>query len=60
MVELLASTEGVGYQMVMARQLFQLDVMIATMIVIGIIGFTLDKLLAQAETTLARRYGGAT
>lgn len=59
-VELLASTEGVGYQMVMARQLFQLDVMIATMIVIGIIGFTLDKLLAQAETTLARRYGGAT
>lgn len=59
-VELLASTEGVGYQMVMARQLFQLDVMIATMIVIGIIGFALDKMLAQAETMLAQRYESAT
>jgi len=58
-VELLASTEGLGYQMVMARQLFQLDVMIATMIVIGIIGFALDKILAQAETSLGRRYGAA-
>jgi sulfonate transport system permease protein len=58
-VELLASTEGLGYQMVLARQLFQLDVMIATMIIIGVIGFTLDKILAQAETSLGRRYGAA-
>ncbi|MDE1172629.1 MAG: ABC transporter permease [Parvibaculaceae bacterium] len=58
-VELLASTEGIGYQMVMARQLFQLDVMIATMAVIGIIGFILDKLLALGEMRLSRRYGAA-
>jgi sulfonate transport system permease protein len=57
-VELLASTEGVGYLMVWGRQLFQLDLMIAMIIVIGVVGFAMDKLLALAEAALSRRYGG--
>jgi sulfonate transport system permease protein len=57
-VELVASTEGIGYMAVMARQMFQLDVMLATMVVIGIVGFTLDRSLRGAETLLGRRYGG--
>lgn len=56
-VELLASYEGVGYLMVYSRQLFQLDVMVAVMLVIGAIGLVFDKFLSLGETRLARRYG---
>lgn len=58
-VELLASTEGVGYLMVWGRQLFQLDMMMAMIIVIGVLGLAMDKALAVAEAALLRRYGGA-
>jgi sulfonate transport system permease protein len=57
-VELLASYEGIGYLMVYSRQLFQLDVMVAIMLVIGAIGLLFDRLLALGEARLARRYGG--
>ena len=58
-VELLASYEGVGYLLVYSRQLFQLDVMVAVMLVIAITGFALDRLLSFADNRLARRFGGA-
>jgi sulfonate transport system permease protein len=58
-VELLASYEGIGYLMVYSRQLFQLDVMVAIMLVIGAVGLLFDRLLALGEARLARRYGGA-
>jgi sulfonate transport system permease protein len=58
-VELLASTEGLGYLMVWSRQLFQLDVMMAVILVIGAVGFGMDKVLAGGEALLNRRYGGA-
>jgi len=58
-VELLASFEGVGYLMVYSRQLFQLDVMVAVMLVIALAGLLLDRLLALGEAWLGRRYGGA-
>ncbi|GDY14429.1 hypothetical protein LBMAG53_33070 [Planctomycetota bacterium] len=53
-VELLASSEGIGYLMVWGRQLFQLDVVIATMIVIGAVGLLLDQGLQFAESRLLR------
>ena len=58
-VELLASFEGVGYLMVYSRQLFQLDVMVAVMLVIALIGLLLDRALAFGEARLSRRFGGA-
>jgi len=58
-VELIAATEGIGYMAVMARQMFQLDVMLATMLVIGVVGFALDRSLRTAETLLGARFGGA-
>jgi sulfonate transport system permease protein len=58
-VELLASYEGIGYLMIYSRQLFQLDVMVAIMLVIGAIGLLLDRVLALGEAWLTRRYGGA-
>lgn len=41
-VELLASSEGIGYIMVYGRQIFQLDVVMATVVVIGVVGFLFD------------------
>jgi len=58
-VELLASYEGVGYLMVYSRQLFQLDVMVAIMLVIAVVGLALDRLLSLGERRLSRRFGGA-
>jgi sulfonate transport system permease protein len=53
-VELLVSTEGLGYLMVWGRQLFQLDLVIVAMIMIGIIGYLLDAILATIEKRLQK------
>ncbi len=56
-VELVASTDGIGYLCVMARQMFQLDQMLAIMVVIGVTGFVLDRVLRSTEDWLAARFG---
>lgn len=53
-VELLASSEGLGYLLVWGRQMFWLDIMIFAMIIIGIVGFAMDKLLARFEGHLQK------
>jgi sulfonate transport system permease protein len=53
-VEMLAATEGVGYMMVWGRTLFQMDIVIAGMIVIGIIGLAMDIGLTRLEKRLQR------
>lgn len=50
--ELIASTSGIGYRMSYARTLMQSDVVIICMVVIGIIGILMDKLLTIIFTTL--------
>jgi len=54
-VELVASSEGLGYLIVYGRQLFQLDLVMAAVIMVGAIGFAFDRLLDLAE----RRFIGA-
>lgn len=49
-VELVASSEGLGYLIVYGRQLFQLDLVMAAVIVVGAIGYLIDKLLNLAES----------
>ena len=44
-VELLAASEGIGYVMVYGRQIFQLDVVMATVVVIGLVGFGFDVII---------------
>ncbi|MCU4630280.1 ABC transporter permease [Acinetobacter variabilis] len=44
-VELLASSEGIGYVMVYGRQIFQLDVVMATVVMIGLVGFCFDVII---------------
>jgi ABC-type nitrate/sulfonate/bicarbonate transport system permease component/Na+/melibiose symporter-like transporter len=53
-VELMASSEGIGFLMVMGRQLFQLDVVLATIVVIGLVGLALDQLLRWSERYFMR------
>lgn len=53
-VELLASSEGIGFLIVYGRQLFQLDVVLAAVLAVGIVGFVLDRALAAAEAWLLR------
>jgi sulfonate transport system permease protein len=48
--ELVAAGEGIGNVMVIARRLFQTDVVMVGVIVIAITGFAMDKLLGLLET----------
>lgn len=53
-VELVASSEGLGYLIVYGRQLFQLDQVMAAVLVVGAIGYAIDKLLDVAERRVRR------
>jgi sulfonate transport system permease protein len=51
-VELLASSEGLGFLIVWGRQLFQLDLVLVAIISIGVVGLLLDQGLARLEARL--------
>lgn len=53
-VELLASSEGLGYLLVWGRQMFWLDVVIVAMVAVGAIGFLMDKGLDASEILVQR------
>ncbi|MDB4974953.1 MAG: sulfonate transporter [Myxococcaceae bacterium] len=53
-VELLASSEGLGFMIVWGRQLFQLDLVVSAILVVGVVGLLLDKSLALVEARLQR------
>jgi sulfonate transport system permease protein len=53
-VELLASSEGIGYLMVWGRQLAQLDLVVVGMLVIGAVGVALDLVLRTLEARVQR------
>ena len=52
-VELVASSEGLGY-LIVYRQLFQLDLVMAAVVVVGAIGYAIDRALDWTETKLIR------
>jgi sulfonate transport system permease protein len=56
-VELVASSEGLGYLIVYGRQLFQLDLVMAAVIVVGAIGYLIDRVLDLAESRVLRGRG---
>ena len=53
-IELVASSEGLGYLLVRGRQMFWLDTVLVSMIVIGLVGFVTDKVPAIVEQHLQR------
>jgi sulfonate transport system permease protein len=56
-VEMLASAEGIGYLMSWGRTIFQLDIVMVGIIVIGVVGFSLDLTLKLLESRLLRWQG---
>jgi sulfonate transport system permease protein len=52
-VELVASSEGLGYLIVYGRQLFQLDLVLASVLIVGAIGYVADRLLTVVEHKLS-------
>lgn len=53
-VELVASSEGLGFLIVYGRQLFQLDLVMAAVIVVGAIGYAIDRALDALERRVRR------
>ncbi|MGM3175738.1 ABC transporter permease [Dickeya lacustris] len=53
-VELLASSQGIGYLMVWGRQLFQLDIVLVCIVVIGLTGLLMETGIARLEQRLIR------
>lgn len=58
-VELVASSEGLGYLIVYGRQLFQLDLVMAAVVVVGAIGYVIDRGLDRFERWARRSQPGA-
>lgn len=54
LVELLASTEGIGYMMLNGQQLMQTDVLLVSVFVIGFVGSIIDALLELMESHILR------
>jgi sulfonate transport system permease protein len=52
--ELFASTEGLGYLISYGRQLFQLDVVLAMVVVLGLLGLIINGAFSLAEQRLLR------
>ncbi|MBU9206785.1 ABC transporter permease [Burkholderia multivorans] len=53
-VELVESSEGLGYLIVYGRQLFQLDLVMAAVVVVGAVGLLINRLLDALEARLRR------
>lgn len=53
-VELIASSEGLGFLIVDGRQLFHLDVVIVGILAIGLVGLVMNRSLAALEGRLLR------
>lgn len=53
-VELLASAEGLGFLLVWGRQMFQMDMVVAGILIIAVIGVVFDGALALVERRLQR------
>ncbi len=60
-VELLASSEGIGYLMVQGRQLFMLDIVFVCILVIGLVGVGMDRAIQWLDHRRpAERFFGPT
>ncbi|MDO5558042.1 MAG: ABC transporter permease [Oscillospiraceae bacterium] len=56
--EMVGAQSGLGFQIIDARNNIRADILLATIIVIGIIGIILDSLLKSLEKRILRSWGG--
>lgn len=57
--EMVGAQSGLGYQIIDARNNIRADILLATIVVIGVIGILLDGLLKLIEKLILRSWGGA-
>ena len=55
--ELLGTNTGIGYLIIDARQILRYDLIMAGIVLIGVLGFCMDKLLTQFEKFVADKWG---
>ena len=56
--EMVGAQSGLGYQIIDARNNVRADILLATILVIGIIGILLDSILKLAEKAVMKAWGG--
>lgn len=56
--EMVGAQSGLGYQIIDARNNIRADVLLATIVVIGVIGIILDGLLRFLESRIMKAWGG--
>ena len=56
--EMVGAQSGLGYQIIDARNNIRADILLATIVVIGVIGIILDGLLKFAENKIMKSWGG--
>lgn len=56
--EMVGAQSGLGYQIIDARNNIRADILLATIVVIGVIGIILDGLLKFAENRIMKSWGG--
>ncbi|MCR5640715.1 MAG: ABC transporter permease [Lachnospiraceae bacterium] len=57
--EMVGAQSGLGYQIIDARNNVRADYLLATILVIGLIGLLLDYLIGRLEKAILRAWGGA-
>ena len=57
--EMVGAQSGLGYQIIDARNNIRADILLATILVIGVIGIILDGILKFAEKKILKAWGGA-
>jgi NitT/TauT family transport system permease protein len=57
--EMIGAQSGLGYQIIDARNNIRADILLATILVIGVIGILLDGILKIIEKAVMRSWGGA-
>lgn len=56
--EMVGAQSGLGYQIIDARNNVRADILLATIIVIGLIGLFLDTVLKLLERRILKAWGG--
>ena len=56
--EMVGSQSGLGYLIIDCRNNLRADMLLATIVVIGVIGLILDTLLKKLENYILRFWGG--
>ncbi len=55
--EMIGAQSGLGYLIIDSRNLFRLDLVLAGIVIIGVCGLILDKLIRQLEIIVEKRWG---